>query len=1030
LHKYKFRRFRQKDSHILQLTSLLRTLLVCAVLLMFGQPLAHSADTPGAYTFRSYGPEQGLRNQAVTGMAQDRDGFILVATEDGLFRYDGTRFDRFGSAEGLLSDSIVTLYSEPNGRIWVITNKGAMAWAGSAPDPSVKAAILPTQKIFTMAASAAGYLVVASTEGVYEGQADKLVPVAGLPKMDGGAVWVSPDGQQVLIAWQGKLFHRIGKGAWKVRPLPTGSKNELIHTVIQDPRGRIWIRGPRVLLRLATPDAAPEDLSASLPGASVLRGHLALDPLGKVWTTTTLGLVRLDDKGPWALGEQQGLPTQSAASIMFDSEGNLWMSSEGVHRLQGRLAWTSQTRRQKLPSDTVWSVARSSDGVLWAGTNRGLAQSTEQGWVVLPGTEDRIVYTLAQDAEGNLWAGGNNAKAASNALLMRPADGSAFRSIPISHLEGPGSINSMDFGPDGALYLGMQNGLHRLVKDGAGYKGEAVPLPKSTGKEQINQVLHDAKGRLWVAGMNGLAYFDGQVWRRFGKEHGLLDDHVETIAVDAAGRVMLSYWNVHGLTQFTTDAKGLVKASQIDKPASLIDDNIYSLGYDAKGAVWLGTAQGVKRWKDGRMEQFGRGEGLPSDDAAANGLWADANGDVWVGMASGLAHYHADAQSKPAPLPVTRVLRLEDGAGTVLTAPVPNVAWENRTLTFRFAVLSYLNETRVHPQVRLVGFEDTWRDTDIREARYTGLPPGKYRFEVRASLGTDEYGLVSMREVVILAPWWRTTWASILAVLAMAAAMFMFMRWRYGRLQRRNAELAALVRARTDELEQANAALHDASMVDPLTGLKNRRFLGLSMPDELARVTRQYRAHDLARAGVNKTLLFFMVDLDHFKAVNDTYGHAAGDLVLQQASAALRSACRDADFVVRWGGEEFLIVARNSDRDCAHLLANNLRDAVHNLRIDIGNGVVLEKTCSVGFAAFPVLEDDPEAYAWEDAVKMADQCLYAAKNSGRDAWVGVVLPAGSADPGAGMSTDLGALVDAGTVRAMTSIATEKPLRWH
>jgi hypothetical protein len=100
------------------------------------------------------------------------------------------------------------------------------------------------------------------------------------------------------------------------------------------------------------------------------------------------------------------------------------------------------------------------------------------------------------------------------------------------------------------------------------------------------------------------------------------------------------------------------------------------------------------------------------------------------------------------------------------------------------------------------------------------------------------------------------------------------------------------------------------------------------------------------------------------------------------------------------------------------------------LRIDIGNGVVLEKTCSVGFAAFPVLEDDPEAYAWEDAVKMADQCLYAAKNSGRDAWVGVVLPAGSADPGAGMSTDLGALVDAGTVRAMTSIATEKPLRWH
>ncbi len=238
------------------------------------------------------------------------------------------------------------------------------------------------------------------------------------------------------------------------------------------------------------------------------------------------------------------------------------------------------------------------------------------------------------------------------------------------------------------------------------------------------------------------------------------------------------------------------------------------------------------------------------------------------------------------------------------------------------------------------------------------------------------------------------------------------------------------MRARTEELEEANTALHDASMIDPLTGLKNRRFLGLSMPDELARVSRQYRSQDHARDGVNKTLLFFMVDLDHFKSVNDTYGHAAGDLVLQQASAALRGACRDADFVVRWGGEEFLIVARNSDRDCADLLANNLRDAVRNLRIDIGNGVVLEKTCSLGFAAFPVLESDPEAYAWEDAVKMADQCLYAAKHSGRDAWVGVVLPSDAADPGPRLTSELGELVAEGIVPATTSIAAATPLRWH
>ena len=1020
---------RSKGPHILPLLSSIRTLFVCA-LLVLGSSLAYGADSLGAYTFRTYGPEQGLRNQAVTGMVQDRDGFMLVGTEDGLFRYDGTRFERLGSAEGLISDSIVSLYREPGGRIWVLAGKGAMAWAGEAPDPSVKALILPKEKIFSMAASASGSLIVTSTEGVYEGQPDQLVRVQGLPNMDGGAVWISPDGNELLIGWHGDLYQRIGKGAWKVHPLPAGSKNELIHAVIKDQRGRIWLRGPHLLLRLATASGTPDDLSSVLPGASVLRGQLALDPQGRVWTTTTLGLVRFDDEDIFVLSEQQGLPTQSASSVMFDHEGNLWMSSEGVHRLQGRLAWSAQTRRQKLPSDTVWNMARTRDGILWAGTNRGLAQSTAEGWVVLPGTEERIFYTLALDVAGNLWAGGNNAKAARNALLMRPADGSPFRSIPISHLQAPGSINSMDFGADGALYLGMASGLHRVVANGGSFMGEAVNLPKGDRKEQINQVLRDAKGRLWVAGAYGLAYFDGGTWRRFGKEHGLLDSHVEAIAVDAAGNLMLSYWNVHGLTQFTTDAKGLVKATQIDASPGLVADNIYSLGYDLDGALWLGTAQGIKRWKAGRMEQFGRGEGLPSDDAAANAFWADANGDVWLGMASGLAHYHADAQIAPAPLPATRVLRLEDGAGASLTAPVPQVAWENRTLTFRFAVLSYLNEMRIRAQVRLIGFEDTWRDTDIREARYTGLPPGNYRFEVRAAMGDGDYGPASVREVVILAPWWRTLWAAVGAVIAAGALLFLAMRWRYGLLQRRNAELAALVRARTDELERANGALHDASMIDPLTGLKNRRFLGLSMPDELARVSRQYRTQNHDRDGVNKTLLFFMIDLDHFKAVNDTHGHAAGDLVLQQTSAALRDACRDADFVVRWGGEEFLVVARNSDRDCADLLAKNLRDAVRNLRIDIGNGVILEKTCSVGFAAFPVLESNPEAYAWEDAVKMADQCLYAAKHSGRDAWVGVVLPSDAADPGPGMISKLGELVAEGAVPAMTSIAAQTPLRWR
>lgn len=125
-----------------------------------------------------------------------------------------------------------------------------------------------------------------------------------------------------------------------------------------------------------------------------------------------------------------------------------------------------------------------------------------------------------------------------------------------------------------------------------------------------------------------------------------------------------------------------------------------------------------------------------------------------------------------------------------------------------------------------------------------------------------------------------------------------------------------------------------------------------------------------------------------------------------------------------------MIVARNSDRDCAALLANNLLDAVRELRIDIGNGVILQKTCSIGFAAYPVLESAPEAYAWEDAVRMADQNLYAAKHSGRDAWVGVVLGAEVPDPGPRVTRALGELVQEGVITPLTSFGASQPLQWQ
>jgi diguanylate cyclase (GGDEF)-like protein len=140
---------------------------------------------------------------------------------------------------------------------------------------------------------------------------------------------------------------------------------------------------------------------------------------------------------------------------------------------------------------------------------------------------------------------------------------------------------------------------------------------------------------------------------------------------------------------------------------------------------------------------------------------------------------------------------------------------------------------------------------------------------------------------------------------------------------------------------------------------------------------------------------FLLVDIDHFKQVNDQYGHSAGDAVLVQMAERLRQVCRDGDHVVRWGGEEFLIVAR--DGACQHAVgqAERVRQAVAGRPFVLPDGQLLARTCSIGFACFPLASAHPEAVEWSTVVDIADGALYEAKRTGRNAWVGVL----SAIPG-------------------------------
>ena len=191
--------------------------------------------------------------------------------------------------------------------------------------------------------------------------------------------------------------------------------------------------------------------------------------------------------------------------------------------------------------------------------------------------------------------------------------------------------------------------------------------------------------------------------------------------------------------------------------------------------------------------------------------------------------------------------------------------------------------------------------------------------------------------------------------------------------------------------------MEDLALRDPLTGLRNRRYLEEFMHEETPRVLRRWLLND-EKVMNRRSISLILVDLDLFKRVNDEYSHQAGDAVLRQVAQLLRQIVRKPDLVLRWGGEEFLILALDSDRSDPPQLAVRVHEQMAGQSFRLPGGQALRQTCSVGYATYPFLPDRPEGLGWEQVFRIADRGLYDAKDLGRNCLRGYL--AGEGDPDA------------------------------
>ncbi|NMH59228.1 tetratricopeptide repeat-containing diguanylate cyclase [Alteromonas ponticola] len=268
-----------------------------------------------------------------------------------------------------------------------------------------------------------------------------------------------------------------------------------------------------------------------------------------------------------------------------------------------------------------------------------------------------------------------------------------------------------------------------------------------------------------------------------------------------------------------------------------------------------------------------------------------------------------------------------------------------------------------------------------------------------------------------------------------ATLLFIFLLWSRYHQKRANLYLKKEVRKRTQELVHKNNELEDAyrtleqvSLRDRLTGLYNRHYLEAQLPAEIQRCQHSFATARPEQQVKDSDLLCYLFDIDNFKKVNDVYGHMSGDKFLIQFTDVIHEVFRQTDLLIRWGGEEFLVICRQANRDEACMLAERFRAAVDEKVFELTEDKSIRASCSIGFCTLPLFVQSPYRINWQTTFSIMDYCLYAAKASGKNCWVGVI-EASNEKGKAESSSSLAKKFGLNSVKLATSLNNLASIRW-
>ncbi len=1024
----------------------------------------------GRPALRVFTDRDGLPQNSIEALLLDSKGYLWCATQDGAAYYNGRTWTHVSLPNPQASQWIHSILETSDGSLWFGRDQGGLCRLQNSVWTSFDTREgLPHTRVACMLERKDGTLLAGTSAGLARFAKDRWEPAApSEPSLESGVLAlherIRPDGKAVLWVGTEKGLGLLEDGHWRWFTRQNGLPHDTVWSILetQDEAGHLLVWAG-TSAGLACGDGKTWRVGPRVNGlhTSVVNRILETrDSKGRqsLWLAGEQGLT-VREQGQWRLlNTKSGFPNNVVRSLLVqtspDGVRTVWAGTFGglVRMVSG--TWLSFDIQSGLPDNVSFALGETRQPeAFWLGfLGGGLARFENGKWGIYAADSevpDRMIMTFlaTRDAKGHgaFWVGTRGGG------LLKLEDGHWTR-----YTERDGLPDSWVYSlyererPNGVreLWAGTRFGAARMVDGHWTSFGDGSRIPRKPVMAFCETTESDGHRQFWIATRGGgLVKESGTGWKVIGTSEGLCDARL-TALLETRGPEGHWLWvgTYNGLCRLRLDQPGAawetLGSERLPALPSLL---VYQLRCDARGRVFVFTHRGVARLTPRTptpqdpapfdVYTYTTGDGLPSNGCTMGSGFLDHQGRLWTGTVAGaamldLSQEAQDRTPKPLLLEHVKLGTQEHPLGQKLVLP-----WRSPRLSFEFALLSYFREEDTRFRTQLVGLEaqpSEWSPDLKRE--YSTLPAGTYQFKVWGrDFAGNESGPIQVQVEVRQAPW-LTWWALTLEILGGLCLVILAIRNRTRLLRKRNLELEGNVARRTLELQQANEALRNQSLTDPLTGLRNRRYLDACMPEDVAQIQRVHRDMSSGRRdrmALNIDLIFAMVDIDHFKHVNDEHGHPAGDRVLQQFAAILREAMRDSDTVVRWGGEEFLVVARNSARqDCA-VVVERIRANVAGHAFDLGDGRTIHCTCSLGFTVFPFITERPEFFDWGRVIDLADQALYAAKRGGRNAWVGI-YPTERGVPEIlkeRLPGDIEGLLSEGHLEVLTSLPHSDGLEW-